>query len=214
MARPDRTKLKRIDRRGVLTGLAASAVATSALAQADDPLQQLIQQNQRGGLGRGVRLRLAHHPHAEGLAADARAGDRAAHRDGDRALRAGGGERRLAAGAGERSPAHRRAQSGRHRAAPAAEARGRSRPGRGRERRLRFLCRDRGAALPGAPRPLGRRAARHAHLQCAQRPGRPAAEPAQDQSGAAARLRHQAGAAASSSATSRPRSSRRSRTAP
>jgi len=37
----------------MLTGLAASAVATAALAQADDPLQQLIQQNQRGGLGEG-----------------------------------------------------------------------------------------------------------------------------------------------------------------
>jgi murein L,D-transpeptidase YcbB/YkuD len=42
-----------LDRRGMLTGLAASAVATAALAQADDPLQQLIQQNQRGGLGEG-----------------------------------------------------------------------------------------------------------------------------------------------------------------
>jgi murein L,D-transpeptidase YcbB/YkuD len=43
-----------IDRRGVLTGLgvsAASLAATRAFAQADDPLQQLIQQNQRGGLG-------------------------------------------------------------------------------------------------------------------------------------------------------------------
>ena len=37
----------------MLTGLAASTVATSALAQADDPLQQLIQQNQRSGLGAG-----------------------------------------------------------------------------------------------------------------------------------------------------------------
>ena len=37
----------------MLTGLAASAVAASARAQADDPLQQLIQQNQRGGLGAG-----------------------------------------------------------------------------------------------------------------------------------------------------------------
>jgi murein L,D-transpeptidase YcbB/YkuD len=37
----------------MLTGLAASAVATAALAQADDPLQQLIRQNQRGGLGEG-----------------------------------------------------------------------------------------------------------------------------------------------------------------
>jgi len=37
----------------MLTGLAASAVAASARAQADDPLQQLIQQNQRGGLGTG-----------------------------------------------------------------------------------------------------------------------------------------------------------------
>ena len=37
----------------MLTGLAASSVMTSALAQADDPLQQLIQQNQRSGLGAG-----------------------------------------------------------------------------------------------------------------------------------------------------------------
>jgi murein L,D-transpeptidase YcbB/YkuD len=53
MARQDQSSGKRIDRRSMLTGLAASAVATSALAQADDPLQQLIQQNQRGGLGAG-----------------------------------------------------------------------------------------------------------------------------------------------------------------
>jgi murein L,D-transpeptidase YcbB/YkuD len=53
MARQDQSSGKRIDRRGMLTGLAASAVATSALAQADDPLQQLIQQNQRSGLGAG-----------------------------------------------------------------------------------------------------------------------------------------------------------------
>src|SRR6188768_1913620 len=53
MARQDQSSGKRIDRRSMLTGLAASAVATSALAQADDPLQQLIQQNQRSGLGAG-----------------------------------------------------------------------------------------------------------------------------------------------------------------
>jgi len=53
MARQDQSSGKRIDRRSVLAGLAASAVATSALAQADDPLQQLIQQNQRSGLGAG-----------------------------------------------------------------------------------------------------------------------------------------------------------------
>ena len=53
MARKDQPSFIRIDRRGVLSGLAASAVATAALAQADDPLQQLIQQNQRGGLGEG-----------------------------------------------------------------------------------------------------------------------------------------------------------------
>src|SRR3954469_15737151 len=45
------------DRRRVLTGLAASATslaATRALAQqSEDPLQQLIQQNQREGLGEG-----------------------------------------------------------------------------------------------------------------------------------------------------------------
>jgi len=53
MARQDQSSGKRIDRRSMLTGLAASAVAASARAQADDPLQQLIQQNQRGGLGTG-----------------------------------------------------------------------------------------------------------------------------------------------------------------
>lgn len=42
---------KRLSRRSVLTGLAASAAATHAFAQSDDPLQQLIQQNQRGDLG-------------------------------------------------------------------------------------------------------------------------------------------------------------------
>ena len=39
--------------------------------QADDPLQQLIQQNQQQRHRAGVRRRLAHHPDAEGLAADA-----------------------------------------------------------------------------------------------------------------------------------------------
>ena len=46
--------MRRLSRRRVLTGLAAGAAsfaATRAFAQADDPLQQLIQQNQRGDLG-------------------------------------------------------------------------------------------------------------------------------------------------------------------
>src|SRR6185503_12621635 len=54
--RRDNWTLKRLDRRRVLTGLAgaaASLAATRAFAQSDDPLQQLIQQNQRGGLGEG-----------------------------------------------------------------------------------------------------------------------------------------------------------------
>src|SRR6266850_2784766 len=45
---------KHLDRRLLLRGLAAGAAslaATRAFAQSDDPLQQLIQQNQRGGLG-------------------------------------------------------------------------------------------------------------------------------------------------------------------
>ena len=43
-----------ISRRSVLAGLAAGAAASSALAQqAEDPLQQLIEQNQRGDLGQG-----------------------------------------------------------------------------------------------------------------------------------------------------------------
>src|ERR1044072_1427521 len=40
-----------LSRRSVLAGLAGSAAATRALAQAEDPLQQLIEQNQRGDLG-------------------------------------------------------------------------------------------------------------------------------------------------------------------
>src|ERR1044072_1486184 len=41
-----------ISRRSVLAGLAGSAAVTRALAQqAEDPLQQLIEQNQRGDLG-------------------------------------------------------------------------------------------------------------------------------------------------------------------
>jgi len=46
-------KPRPLDRRTVLTGLGASAVATAALAQADDPLQQLIQQNQKRDIGEG-----------------------------------------------------------------------------------------------------------------------------------------------------------------
>src|SRR4051794_29825589 len=45
-----------VDRRLLLSGLgvsAASLAATRAFAQNDDPLQQLIQQNQRGDLGQG-----------------------------------------------------------------------------------------------------------------------------------------------------------------
>jgi murein L,D-transpeptidase YcbB/YkuD len=44
---------RRIDRRRVLAGLAAGTVATRAFAQDDDPLQQLIQQNQRSDMGQG-----------------------------------------------------------------------------------------------------------------------------------------------------------------
>ncbi|MGB9364440.1 MAG: hypothetical protein WCE79_00360, partial [Xanthobacteraceae bacterium] len=44
-----------LSRRSVLAGLAAGAAATRAFAQAqtEDPLQQLIEQNQRGDLGQG-----------------------------------------------------------------------------------------------------------------------------------------------------------------
>ena len=47
---------RQIDRRRVLTGLAGAGrgiAASRAFAQAEDPLQQLIQQNQRGDLGQG-----------------------------------------------------------------------------------------------------------------------------------------------------------------
>src|ERR1051325_9299140 len=43
-----------VSRRSVLAGLATTAAATRALAQqSEDPLQQLIEQNQRGDLGQG-----------------------------------------------------------------------------------------------------------------------------------------------------------------
>src|SRR6476469_10712074 len=42
-----------VSRRSVLTGIAASAAATRAVAQSDYPLQQLIEQNQHGDLGQG-----------------------------------------------------------------------------------------------------------------------------------------------------------------
>ena len=51
---PERPDIQGMNRRLVLTGLAAAAAtlaAPRAFAQSDDPLQQLIQQNQRGGLG-------------------------------------------------------------------------------------------------------------------------------------------------------------------
>jgi murein L,D-transpeptidase YcbB/YkuD len=47
------SRFKRPDRRAVIAGLAASVVATRALAQEEDPLQQLIQQNQSRELGQG-----------------------------------------------------------------------------------------------------------------------------------------------------------------
>src|SRR5438105_10354309 len=42
-----------VSRRSVLAGLAGGAVLTRALAQSEDPLQQLIEQNQRDDLGQG-----------------------------------------------------------------------------------------------------------------------------------------------------------------
>ena len=48
-----RENLDRPSRRAILAGLGASAVATRAFAQSEDPLQQLIDQNQRGDLGQG-----------------------------------------------------------------------------------------------------------------------------------------------------------------
>jgi murein L,D-transpeptidase YcbB/YkuD len=42
-----------LSRRTVLAGLAASAAGTCAFAQSEDPLQQLIEQNQRGDMGQG-----------------------------------------------------------------------------------------------------------------------------------------------------------------
>src|SRR3954469_25767550 len=42
-----------VSRRAVLTGLAASAATRALAQQSEDPLQQLIEQNQRGDLAQG-----------------------------------------------------------------------------------------------------------------------------------------------------------------
>lgn len=53
MAQTSDNRARGIDRRAVLTGLAAAAVAGRANAQDEDPLQQLIRQNQNSEMGRG-----------------------------------------------------------------------------------------------------------------------------------------------------------------
>ena len=123
----------------------------------------------------GLRLRLAHHPDAEGVAADAVAGDRPAHRAGDRQLR---GHRRRRA-AGRRSPEADRLRLGSrhpavHGAAPAADHVGGDLDAdAGRQRHFRFLCRGRrcAASRRGTASCRRRRCARADH-QGAERAGR------------------------------------------
>ena len=75
------------DRRSFLKGLSGAALSPAiAFAQADDPLQQLIQQNQRSDMGQGFDSASRTIQMPKILAADAVAGDRAAHRARDRAL--------------------------------------------------------------------------------------------------------------------------------
>ena len=71
-------------------------------------------------------------------------------------------------------------------AAPAADRVGRSRRQRRRVRHLQFLRRGGGAPLPGPPRPHVDGIVREADAEGAQRAGRGAARAAPDQSGAAA----------------------------
>jgi hypothetical protein len=187
----------RVTRRRVLQGLgaaSASLVAARALRPGDDPLQQLIQQNQNSDVGQGFdsasrtikmpkaslpTLTPANVPTTEG---------------GNRALRADRGERRLAA-----VPTLERVRLGRATrlvlplrtrltlAATSIRARSRTTSTTPMSRRR---C---GASRRATA--LGRRAAGRAHLQGAEHPGGAAAEPAQDQSRAAARVRHQGASA-------------------
>ena len=202
-------------RRSFLKGFGAALAPAAAFAQNDDPLQQLIQQNQRSDIGQGfdsasrtIQMPKSSLPTLSPATVQT-------HRARNRTLRADRGGGRLADGAADRPVAARGAQSGGRAAAHAAEgspaisirARSRttstipmSRPRCGASRRATGFSAD---GRPG-----------HAHLQGAEHSGRAAAEPAQDQSRAAARLRHQGRRTASSCATFRPRSSRRSRTAP
>jgi len=53
MAQSSSNRTRGVDRRAVLTGLAAGAVARRANAQDEDPLQQLIRQNQNSEIGQG-----------------------------------------------------------------------------------------------------------------------------------------------------------------
>ncbi len=177
-------------------------------------LQALIEQNQQRRFRPGLRLRLAHHPDAEVVAADAVARDRADHRTSDRAIRGDRARGGWPRGAAERSAAARPPPSERRAAAPTADRRRRSRAPCRRDRHFRFLCRGGGAPLPGAPRH------RPSTAWCASRPSRRstcrrAARLAQLKTNLA-RLRAMSsnlGDRASSSATFRRRRSRRSRTA-
>ncbi len=218
----DRGQRAAVSRRSFLRRLAAARPCRRhALARARSPsaqdalLRALIEQNQQTRIRPGLRLRLAHHPDAEGVAADAVAGDRADDRAGDRpdtrrsSARGGWPHGPAGRAAAARQPACRASWRLRQRLARGRRSRRRLR----RDRRLRFLRRGRGAPLPGAPRHHRRRGVARADLQGAQRSGRRAARPAQDQRRAAAHLERQSRRPLRGRATSRPRRSRRSRTA-
>ena len=116
----------------------------------------------------GFRQRLAHHPYAEGLAADAVAVDRGHHRPGDRPIRKHPRKRRLAEGSADRPAAARQPPPERGAAAQAADRRRRSRSQCRHHRYLRFLCRGGGAPLSGPPRHYRRRHRAGGELRPAQ----------------------------------------------
>ena len=142
-------------RRRVLTGLAAGAAslaATRVFAQGgEDPLQQLIQQNERGDFGQGFDRRRAPSRCRRPRCRRCRPATAQTTEAGDRPLRADRRARRLAesrrpTGCGSASAI--RAWCLRARLTLAGDLD----PGR-RRRHLRFLRRGRGAPLPGAPWP-------------------------------------------------------------
>ena len=176
-----------VSRRAFVTGAAAAggALGASAAFGQDALLQSLIDQTQRGDFGQGfdsasrtIAMPKASLPTLSPATAE-HTSQAIAHYEG--IVSRGGWPEvpkidRLRLGA--RNPSVVALAS-------ASDAGRRSRSQRRCFRRLRFLCRRRGAPFPGPPRARGRRQHSRADAQAAQRPGADASRAVAHQRGAA-----------------------------